>query len=318
MTAGTGEGAGAYHQPVMRREVVEVLAEVPDGLVVDATVGGGGHADALLARAPHLRLLGLDRDPDALRASAERLAGHGDRVVLRHARFDALGDVLDEIGIGEISACLFDLGVSSAQLDRPERGFSYRLDGPLDMRMDPSTGVTAADIVNRADERALASILRRNADERHCRRIAAAIVAGRPFATTTQLAQVVAEAVPAPGRRRVHPARRTFQALRIEVNRELEILETALTGAIERLAGSGRCAVLSYHSGEDRIVKSVFRRSSGEVPPPRPGLPPPPGPAATVRLLGRRARTPAESEKAGNRRASAARLRAVERLSRDD
>jgi len=315
MTAGTGEGAGAYHQPVMRREVVEVLAEVPDGLVVDATVGGGGHADALLARAPQVRLLGLDRDPDALRASAERLAGHGDRVVLRHARFDALGDVLDEIGIGEISACLFDLGVSSAQLDRPERGFSYRLDGPLDMRMDPSTGVTAADIVNHADERALASILRRNADERHGRRIAAAIVAGRPFATTTQLARVVAEAVPAPGRRRVHPARRTFQALRIEVNRELEILETALTGAIERLAGSGRCAVLSYHSGEDRIVKSVFRRSAGEVPPPRPGLPPPPGLEATVRLLGRRARTPAESEKASNRRASAARLRAVERLS---
>ncbi len=318
MTAGTGESAGAYHQPVMRREVVEVLAEVPEGLVVDATVGGGGHADALLAQAPHLRLLGLDRDPDALRASADRLAGHGDRVVLRHARFDALGDVLDEIGVGEISACLFDLGVSSAQLDRPERGFSYRLDGPLDMRMDPSTGMTAADIVNHADERMLASILRRNADERQCRRIAAAIVAGRPFATTTQLARVVAEAVPAAGRRRVHPARRTFQALRIEVNRELEILETALTGAIERLAGSGRCAVLSYHSGEDRIVKSVFRRSAGEVPPPRPGLPPPPGSAAIVRLLGRRARTPAESEKASNRRASAARLRAVERLSRDD
>ncbi len=315
MTAGTGEGAGAYHQPVMRREVVEVLTEVPDGLVVDATVGGGGHADALLARAPHLRLLGLDRDPAALRASAERLAGHGGRVVLRHARFDALGDVLDEIGVGEISACLFDLGVSSAQLDRAERGFSYRLDGPLDMRMDPSTDVTAADIVNHADERTLSSILRRNADERQCRRIAAAIVAGRPFATTTQLARVVAGAVPAPGRRRAHPARRTFQALRIEVNHELDILETALTGAIERLSVSGRCAVLSYHSGEDRIVKSVFRQSAGEVPPPRPGLPPPPGSEATVRLLGRRARTPSESEKAGNHRASAARLRAVERLS---
>ncbi len=302
----------------MCREVVEVLAQVPDGVVVDATIGGGGHAAALLAHAPHLRLVGLDRDPDALGAATERLADHGDRVELHHARFDALGDVLDEIGQSEISGCLFDLGVSSAQLDRPERGFSYRLDGPLDMRMDPTADVTAADVVNHADERTLASILRHNADERHCRRIAAAIVAGRPFATTTQLARVVAGAVPAPARRRVHPARRTFQALRIEVNHELEILEDALTTAIERLAGSGRCVVLSYHSGEDRIVKSVFRRSAGEAPPPRPGLPPSPGYVATVRLLGRRGRTPTESEKAGNHRASAARLRAVERLTRDD
>ena len=318
MTVGSGESRSAYHLPVMCREVVEVLAQVPDGVVVDATIGGGGHAAALLAHAPHLRLVGLDRDPDALGAATERLADHGDRVELHHARFDALGDVLDEIGQSEISGCLFDLGVSSAQLDRPERGFSYRLDGPLDMRMDPTADVTAADIVNHADERTLASILRHNADERHCRRIAAAIVAGRPFATTTQLARVVAGAVPAPARRRVHPARRTFQALRIEVNHELEILEDALTTAIERLAGSGRCVVLSYHSGEDRIVKSVFRRSAGEAPPPRPGLPPSPGYVATVRLLGRRARTPTESEKAGNHRASAARLRAVERLTRDD
>ena len=318
MTAGTGEGRSAYHLPVMCQEVVEVLAQVPDGVVVDATIGGGGHAAALLAYAPHVRLVGLDRDPDALRAATERLADHGDRTELRHARFDALGDVLDEIGQSEISGCLFDLGVSSAQLDRPERGFSYRLDGPLDMRMDPTTDVTAADIVNHADERTLASILRRNADERLCRRIAAAIVAGRPFATTTQLARVVVEAVPAPARRRAHPARRTFQALRIEVNHELEILEAALTAAIERLVGSGRCVVLSYHSGEDRIVKSVFRRSAGEAPPPRPGLPPPPGSDATVRLLGRRARTPTESEKADNHRASAARLRAVERLEEDD
>ena len=315
MTAGTGPSPSAYHLPVMCREVVEVLAEGPDGVVVDATVGGGGHAEALLERAPHLSLIGLDRDPDALRAATERLAGYGDRVEVRHARFDALGEVLDEIGQPRISACLFDLGVSSAQLDRPERGFSYRLDGPLDMRMDPATSVTAADIVNHADEHTLASILRRNADERQNRRIAAAIVARRPFATTTQLARVVAEAVPAPVRRRLHPARRTFQALRIEVNRELEILEKALIESIDRLVGSGRCVVLSYHSGEDRIVKSVFRRSAGESPPPRPGLPPAPGPEATVRLLGRRARTPTETEKAVNHRASAARLRAVERLS---
>ena len=319
MTSGTGAGHSAYrHVPVMCREVVEVLGEVPDGVVVDATVGGGGHAAALLDRSPRLRLVGLDRDPDALRAATERLADHGHRVVLRHARFDALGAVLDEIGQPEISACLFDLGVSSAHLDRPERGFSYHLDGPLDMRMDPATDVTAADIVNRVDERSLAAILRRNADERHCRRIAAAIVAGRPYTTTAQLARVVAEAVPAPARRRAHPARRTFQALRIEVNRELEILEPAVTSAIERLVPAGRCAVLSYHSGEDRIIKRVFRREAGESPPPRPGLPPAPGFQATVRLLGRRARTPTESEKAVNHRASAARLRAVERLAKDD
>ena len=317
MTDGPGSDRAAYHVPVMCREVVEVLGEVPEGVAVDATLGGGGHAAALLESAPQLRLVGLDRDPDALRAAAERLAPYRDRVVLRHARFDALGAVLDEIGQPEISACLFDLGVSSAQLDRPERGFSYRLDGPLDMRMDPTTGVNAADIVNRTDERTLASILRRHADERYSRRIAAAIVAGRPFATTAELSRTVAGAVPAPARRRAHPARRTFQALRIEVNRELDILEPALTTAIERLVGAGRCAVLSYHSGEDRIVKSVFRREAGETPPPRPGLPPAPGPGPTVRLLGRRGRTPDESEKALNHRADAARLRAVEHLARD-
>ena len=315
MSGGTGACRPAYHhEPVMRREVVEVLGEAPEGTIVDATVGGGGHAAALLESLPQIRLVGLDRDPAALRAAAERLADHGHRVTLRHGSFDALGAVLDGIGQPEISACIFDLGVSSAQLDQPERGFSYRLDGPLDMRMDPTTAVTAADIVNGADERSLAAILRRNADERYARRIAAAIVAQRPLATTAQLSRVVAEAVPAPARRRSHPARRTFQALRIEVNGELETLEEALDGAIERLVSSGRCAVLSYHSGEDRIVKSVFKRAAGESPPPRPGLPPAPGPAATVRLLSRRARTPTESEKVANHRASSARLRAVERL----
>lgn len=306
-----------HHDPVMCREIVEVLSEVPEGILVDATVGGGGHAAALLESLPQIHLVGLDRDPDALAATAERLAPHSSRVTLCHATFDALGTVLDGIGQARIAGCLFDLGVSSTQLDRPERGFSYRLDGPLDMRMDPTTAVTAADIVNSADEHALAGILRRNADERHARRIAAAIVAERPFTTTAQLSRAVAAAVPAPARRRTHPARRTFQALRIEVNGELEMLERALTGAIERLDDSGRCAVLAYHSGEDRIVKSVFRRAAGEHPPPRPGLPPAPGPAATVRLLSRRALTPAESEKTANHRAGSARLRAVERLTRD-
>ena len=317
MTEGPGADRASYHRPVMCREVVEVLSEAPDGVLVDATVGGGGHAAALLEQAPQLRLVGLDRDPEALQAAEARLAAYGPRAVLRHARFDQLGRVLDELEQPEISACLFDLGVSSAQLDRPERGFSYRLDGPLDMRMDPSTNLTAADIVNHSDARALAGLLRRNADERFSRRIAAAIVAGRPFETTVDLARTVAEAVPAPARRHGHPARRTFQALRIEVNGELEVLAPALTEAMARLVGGGRSAVLSYHSGEDRIVKSVFRRAAGESPPPRPGLPPVPGPDATVKLMGRRARTPTESEKAANHRAGAARLRAVERLPKD-
>ena len=306
-----------HHEPVMCREVVEVLRPAPEGILVDATVGGGGHAAALLDNLPQVRLVGLDRDPEALRAAAKRLANQGHRVTLHHATFDALEAVLDNMGFSEISACLFDLGVSSTQLDRPERGFSYRHDGPLDMRMDPATALTAADIVNEVDEHSLAGILRRNADERYARRIAAAIVAQRPFATTTQLSRAVAAAVPAAARRRTHPARRTFQALRIEVNGELETLEEALTAAIARLSGAGRCAVLSYHSGEDRIVKSLFRRAAGESPPPRPGLPPVPGSAATVRLLSRRARTPTESEKAANHRAGSARLRAVERLIRD-
>ncbi len=318
MSGGTGADQPPYHhQPVMCREVVKVLRDVPEGVVVDATVGDGGHAEALLESLPHIRLVGLDQDPEALRTAAERLTPHGDRVTLHRATFDALGAMLDSIGHAETSACLFDLGVSSRQLDRPERGFSYRLDGPLDMRMDPDGPVTAADIVNGTSEDTLAAMIRRNADERHARRIAAAVVAQRPFTTTTQLARAVAAAVPATTRRRAHPARRTFQALRIEVNKELEMLERALTGAIERLSDSGRCAVLSYHSGEDRIVKSVFRTAAGEVPPPRPGLPPPPAPAATVRLLGRRARTPTDSEKAANHRAGSARLRAVERLARD-
>ena len=263
--------------------------------------------------------MGLDRDPEALRAAAKRLANQGHRVTLHHATFDALEAVLDNMGFSEISAMPVR---SRGELDptRPPRHAVSATGSTvlLDMRMDPATALTAAaDIVNEVDEHSLAGILRRNADERYARRIAAAIVAQRPFATTTQLSRAVAAAVPAAARRRTHPARRTFQALRIEVNGELETLEEALTAAIARLSGAGRCAVLSYHSGEDRIVKSLFRRAAGESPPPRPGLPPVPGSAATVRLLSRRARTPTESEKAANHRAGSARLRAVERLIRD-
>jgi 16S rRNA (cytosine1402-N4)-methyltransferase len=307
------------HLPVMVERIVELLAPVPAGILVDATLGGGGHAAAILAAHPHLRLLGLDRDATALRAAAARLGPYGDRVELRHVRFDRLGTTVDEIGAREgevtVTAALFDLGVSSPQLDRPERGFSYRHDGPLDMRMDQDQTLTAADVVNTWDERRLAEVLRRNGDERFAGRIARAVVAARPIEGTAQLAEVVRDAIPAPARRRGgHPAKRTFQAIRIAVNDELEVLPDALDAAVERLAPGGRCAVLAYHSGEDRIVKARFRHhaTGGWSGPAH--LPPPPEVRPTVRLLKRGAWTATPEEVAANPRAESARLRAVEKL----
>ncbi len=303
------------HVPVMCDEVLDVLAEVPPGLVVDATLGGGGHSAALLAANDHLSILGLDRDEMALQAAAKRLAPYGDRVAVRHARFDDLEATVRSLGHTRVSGCLFDLGVSSPQLDLAERGFSFRNDGPLDMRMDRSRGRTAADLVNTADERTLAGILRHNGDERHAVRIVRAILANRPISTTAELAEIVRDAVPAPARRKGgHPARRTFQAIRIEINDELAILADAIGQAIDLLAPRGRCAVLAYHSGEDRIVKRLFRHAAGEVPPPRPDLPPPPGVVAEVRLLWRGAAKPSAAEIDRNPRSEAARFRAVEKL----
>lgn len=315
----TAEGSAANrefaHASVMLDEVVSVLADVPPGVIVDATLGGGGHAHALLTARDEISILGLDRDEVALAAARERLAAHGERVMLRHTRFDGLADAVRSMGADQISGCLFDLGVSSPQLDHADRGFSYRHDGPLDMRMDRSRGVTAADLVNGADERELIAILRRNGDERHAPRIARAIVAARPITTTARLADVVRDAVPAAARRTGgHPARKTFQAIRIEINDELEILEDALRQALTLLAPAGRCAVLAYHSGEDRIVKQVFRDAAGEGPRPRPDLPPPPGSEATVSLLWRGAEKPSAAEVEANPRAEAARFRAVEKL----
>lgn len=312
---GADGSAGFEHASVMLDEVVSVLREVPAGVVVDATLGGGGHAEALLAAADHISILGLDRDEVALAAAGTRLAPHGDRVALRHTRFDGIRDAVRSLGVDRVSGCLFDLGVSSPQLDHADRGFSYRHDGPLDMRMDRSRGITASDLVNGADERELARILRTNGDERHAGRIARAIVASRPISTTGELATVVRDAIPAAARRTGgHPARKTFQAIRIEVNDELSILEDALRQALDLLAPEGRCAVLAYHSGEDRIVKHVFRDAAGEGPRPRPDLPPPPGHEATVTLLWRGAETPTAEEIAANPRAEAARFRAVEKL----
>jgi 16S rRNA (cytosine1402-N4)-methyltransferase len=303
------------HEPVMVDEIVDLFGPVPAGTIVDATVGGGGHASALLDAHPHVRVAGLDRDPDAVEAAATRLERFGDRASVHHARFDGIGAVATALGLTELSGVLFDLGVSSHQLDRGERGFSHRFDAALDMRMDPTTGRTAADIVNSYSQEELVRMLHEHGDERHATRIARAIVANRPITTTAQLVDVIRGAVPAPARRTGgHPATRSFQALRIEVNEELDILRPALEQALALLAPGGRCAVLAYHSGEDRIVKSTFREAATGGCTCPPGLPCGCGAVPTVRLLKRGAWKPSKDEIARNRRSESARLRAVEKL----
>jgi 16S rRNA (cytosine1402-N4)-methyltransferase len=312
----SGEAAGEFrHEPVLLERIVDLFTPVPPGWVVDATVGGAGHAAALLERHPHLRVLGLDQDVDALAAAAERLRPFGDRAIVHRARFDALEHIVQQLATTPVSGVLFDLGVSSPQLDRAERGFSYRHDAPLDMRMDQDQVRTAANVVNDTDERELATILKTYGDERFARRIAAAIVAARPVTTTAELAELVRDAIPAPARRTGgHPAKRTFQAIRIAVNAELDILPGAIDSALAVLAPGGRCAVLSYHSGEDRIVKARLRHAAtgGWTGPSH--LPPPSDVHPTVRLLKAGSWTPSLAESTANRRASSARLRAAEKL----
>jgi 16S rRNA (cytosine1402-N4)-methyltransferase len=303
------------HQPVMVDEIVELFGPVPAGPVVDATLGGAGHARALLDAHPGLSIVGLDRDPAAVAVAGERLAPYGSRAAVVHARFDAITDAVHGRGLDVVSGVLFDLGVSSPQLDDATRGFSHRFDAPLDMRMDPTTGISAADVVNGYTEAELAKVLRELGDERYATRIARSIVAHRPITTTGQLAEIVRDAIPAPARRRGgHPARRSFQAVRIEVNRELEILPGALDRAIDLLAPGGRCVVLAYHSGEDRIVKERFRNAATGGCTCPPGLPCQCGAVPTVRLLKRGAWKPSAAEVARNPRAESARLRAVEKL----
>lgn len=305
------------HEPVMVGEVVAALAEVPPGVVVDATVGGGGHAHALLTARPDLTVLGLDQDPDALAAAGTRLAAFGDRARLRRARFDRLAEVLSIEGLdgAAVVGVLFDLGVSSPQLDRADRGFSFRHDAPLDMRMDPSASLTAAEVVNTYDERRLAEVLARYGDERFAGRVARAIVEARPVTTTGALAEIVRTAIPAATRRRGgHPARRSFQALRIEVNDELPVLDRALSAALGALAPRGRCVVISYHSGEDRLVKAAFRAAADGGCQCPPQLPCQCGAIPTVRLVRRGAAKPSAAEVAANPRAESARLRIVEKL----
>ena len=312
------------HLPVMVDEVVDVLRPVPPGVIVDATVGAGGHSRALLEALPDSTLLGIDRDSDALAEAASTLAPFGDRVSLAHARFDALTQIVREQSVkahghDRVAGVLFDLGVSSMQLDRPDRGFSYRSDAPLDMRMDRSQPTSAGDVVNGYDTRRLAEVIATFGGERFAGRIARAIVAARPLATTDQLAEVVRNAIPAPARRRGgDPARRTFQALRIEVNTELAAIPPALDQALDLLVPGGRVAVLAYHSGEDRIVKERFvtAATGGCVCPP--DLPCVCGAVPTVRLVWRGTHKPSAAEIETNRRAESARLRAVEKLPMGD
>ncbi len=299
------------HRPVLLDRVVDLVTGVAAGWFVDGTLGRAGHAAAVLARRPDLRLLGLDRDPEAIAASRLVLAPYVDRTVLVRTRFDHLAEVAHERGATPVQAVLFDLGVSSPQLDRAERGFSYRQDAPLDMRMDPDQALTAAVVVNTYEVGRLASVLRRYGDERFAGRIAAAVVAARPLATTTQLAEVVRSAIPAPARRRGgHPATRTFQAIRIEVNGELDALAAALDEGLDLLAPGGRLVVLSYHSGEDRLVKAAFRRAETGGCTCPPGLPCVCGAVPLGRPVRRGGWTPDPAEVADNPRASSARLRA--------
>jgi len=315
-----GEPASARHVPVLVGRVVELLApalRAPDAVVVDATLGMAGHAEALLAANPAARLVGIDRDTEALALAAVRLAGFEERVTLVHAVYDQLPEVLARLGLRSVNAVLFDLGVSSLQLDEVARGFSYAHDAPLDMRMDPTQGATAADVLNGYSPAELTRVLREYGEERFAARIADHIVRARaraPFSTTAQLVEVVRDAIPAPARRTGgNPAKRTFQALRIEVNGELAALARAVPAAISAIGVGGRVAALSYHSLEDRIVKRAFAAQTASNTPV--GLPVElPDHAPRLRLLTRGGEQPGDVEVAANPRAASARLRAVERI----
>jgi 16S rRNA (cytosine1402-N4)-methyltransferase len=322
---GVEMGDRERHTPVLLERCLELLAPAlatpgrygRNAVHVDATLGLGGHAEAVLERHDRLVLVGLDRDPHALALAEERLARYADRTHLVHAVYDELPEVLDDLGYGQIDGVLFDLGVSSMQLDEPARGFAYAQDAPLDMRMDPTRGRTAEEVVNTYEAAALARILRVYGEEKFANRIAQAIVRDRGksrIMSSAHLAELVREAIPAPARRTGgHPAKRTFQALRIEVNRELEALEAALPAALDRLAIGARAVVLSYHSLEDRITKqamAVRARSSAPV-----ELPVEPvGSGPRLRLLTRGAELPEPPEVAANPRAASVRLRAAERI----
>ncbi|MBF0401264.1 MAG: 16S rRNA (cytosine(1402)-N(4))-methyltransferase RsmH [Magnetococcales bacterium] len=332
---------GAKHQSVLMQEVLAALRPVPGGTYVDATFGDGGHTEAILHHiGPAGRLFALDRDPSAFHRNAALLERYGEQLTVIHTPFSQLKTVLAAQAVVAVHGILFDLGVSSRQLDEPERGFSFQSDGPLDMRMDqsadalspqtaslqkqtPSERITAATIVNTFEKEALAELFFCFGEERHARRIAAAIVMDRqrqPFTTTRQLAALLERIMPG-GQAAIHPATRVFQALRIAVNRELEELQTGLSHAMELLTDGGRAVVISFHSLEDRIVKQLFRQATDP-------LQRPPGPSAgphllvqphavtpSFRLLTRKPLSPGPAEIGNNPRSRSARMRAIERLS---
>lgn len=309
------QGRSPYHTPVLVGEVLELFAPMADGLIVDGTLGGAGHSVALLEAYPAMRILGLDRDADAI-SNAPR----HDRLDVVQANYGDLDRVLvDQFGTAPdeqvLDGVLLDLGVSSHQLDTARRGFSYRLSGPIDMRMGPDAARSASEIVNAWDADELEYVLRTYGEERHARRVARAIVRNRPIKDTTRLAAVVADSLPAAARRAKHPARKVFQALRIAVNEELDALERGLDAALRHLRLGGRIVVISYHSLEDRIVKRRFAAGARGCicPPDLPvcGC----GRAAELRLLARKAVRPGEAELLANPRARSARLRAAERIS---
>lgn len=308
------------HVPVMRDRVIALLApalQEPGAVLVDATLGLGGHAEAALTSFPELRLIGLDRDTAALELSRTRLAPFADRITLVHAVYDELPGVLADLGLDSVQGILFDLGVSSMQLDDADRGFAYAQDAPLDMRMDQTVGLTAADILNTYDAQSLARILREYGEERFASRIANRVVSERqqePFTNSARLVDLIKTAIPAPARRTGgNPAKRTFQALRIEVNGELDVLRRAIPAAIDALAVGGRIVVMSYQSLEDRIVKHAFAEvTSSRVPEGLPIIPE--GMQPSLRLVTRGAQTPDEAELNDNPRSASVRVRVAERV----
>jgi 16S rRNA (cytosine1402-N4)-methyltransferase len=305
------------HLPVLLGEVIELLAPVPAGLVIDATVGGAGHATALLDARSDLSLLGIDRDEAAVAVARNRLARFGDRARVAHGGFEDMARLVRQHSSENVTGVLMDLGVSSHQLDRAERGFSYRFDAPLDMRMDAKQTLTASDVVNTYEEAQLRDVIARYGEERFARRIAQEIVAARPLHTTFDLVDAIKRAIPAPARRRgPHPARRTFQAIRMEVNQELPNLAEGLDESVHLVGPGGRVLVLAYHSLEDRLVKRTFETWSGRDDDEPAKLPVEPERNALVNLVTRRPLRPTAEEIAANPRAESARLRAVERLGR--
>ncbi len=308
------------HVPVLLDRVVALLAPALDhegAVMVDATLGLGGHSEAVLDHSPLARVIGVDRDPAALELAGRRLEPFGDRFTGVHAVYDELPEVLADLGLGHVDAVLFDLGVSSMQLDVRERGFAYAEDAPLDMRMDKTVGRTAADVLNTYSAADLTRVLREYGEEKFARKIAAAIVRERevePFSSSARLVELLYAEIPAPARRTGgHPAKRTFQALRMEVNDELAVLRRALPAAIDAIGTGGRVVVESYHSLEDRLVKQAFTAATrSEVPEDLPFIPA--GSEPALRLVTRGSEKASPSEIAENPRAASVRLRAVERV----